>query len=82
MQGLVRFFNVIIAALLVLCLIFNAVNAEKFNVPVYNSNVKQGKKIALTFDDGPHPKNTGKILDILDEYNIIKAGKKITKFAC
>lgn len=28
------------------------------------------KKIALTFDDGPHPENTPKILDILDEYKI------------
>ena len=27
-------------------------------------------KIALTFDDGPHPKNTPKILDILAEYGI------------
>ena len=27
-------------------------------------------KIALTFDDGPHPRNTPKILDILAEYGI------------
>lgn len=27
-------------------------------------------KIALTFDDGPHPKQTYKILDILDKYGI------------
>lgn len=26
--------------------------------------------IALTFDDGPHPKNTGEILDILKDYGI------------
>ena len=26
--------------------------------------------IALTFDDGPHPKQTHKILEILDKYNI------------
>lgn len=29
-----------------------------------------GNKIALTFDDGPHPKYTTEILDILDEYGI------------
>ena len=28
------------------------------------------KKIALTFDDGPHPTRTKEILDILDEYGI------------
>ena len=28
------------------------------------------KKIALTFDDGPHPVHTPEILDILDEYGI------------
>ena len=32
------------------------------NKPVYNSNVNEGKKIALTFDDGPHPRNTPEIL--------------------
>ena len=29
----------------------------------------QSKRIALTFDDGPHYKYTGEILDILKEYN-------------
>ncbi len=35
--------------------------------------IKSGKKenkIALTFDDGPHPVYTKKILDILDKYNV------------
>src|SRR5699024_7675024 len=27
------------------------------------------KQVAFTFDDGPHPENTEKILDILDEYD-------------
>ncbi|MBR2336034.1 MAG: polysaccharide deacetylase family protein [Clostridia bacterium] len=27
-------------------------------------------KIALTFDDGPHPRYTGQILDVLEEYDI------------
>jgi len=30
----------------------------------------QSKKIALTFDDGPHPRYTPEILQILDEYGI------------
>ncbi|MGN1345750.1 MAG: polysaccharide deacetylase family protein [Eubacteriales bacterium] len=29
-----------------------------------------GKKIALTFDDGPHPVHTPEILDILEEYGV------------
>ena len=52
----------------VICSLF--VYSERPNIPVYNSNVKEGKKIALTFDDGPHPKNTEKILEILEEYGI------------
>lgn len=36
---------------------------------VYKKNEGAGKRIALTFDDGPHPIYTGKILDILEKYN-------------
>jgi len=34
--------------------------------------IRKGKSgnIYITFDDGPHPKNTPKILDVLDLYNI------------
>lgn len=42
----------------------------KGNTPVYNSNGKESKKIALTFDDGPHPRNTPKILELLDDFEI------------
>ena len=37
---------------------------------VYRKNDNPYKKIALTFDDGPHPKLTPKILKILDKYNV------------
>ncbi len=36
---------------------------------IYAANRDAGKYIALTFDDGPHPKYTAEILDILDEFN-------------
>lgn len=36
---------------------------------LYVSNRTAEKCIALTFDDGPHPKYTKQILDILDKYN-------------
>jgi peptidoglycan/xylan/chitin deacetylase (PgdA/CDA1 family) len=43
------------------------VNAES---NVYHQQVNNEMKIALTFDDGPHPKITPKILDILSQYGI------------
>lgn len=37
---------------------------------VFSKNKQETKKIALTFDDGPHPRYTDKILSILEKYNI------------
>ena len=37
---------------------------------IYCSAPNNEKKIALTFDDGPHPKYTEEILDILQKYNV------------
>lgn len=37
---------------------------------VYSSHSNERNKIALTFDDGPHPVYTPMILDILKEYGI------------
>lgn len=37
---------------------------------VYHSVQTDGKRIALTFDDGPHPSQTYRILDILDRYQV------------
>jgi Predicted xylanase/chitin deacetylase len=37
---------------------------------VYSSQKNSSKKIALTFDDGPHPRHTEIILDILKKYDI------------
>lgn len=37
---------------------------------VYRSAPTEKKRIALTFDDGPHPKYTPKILDCLEKYGI------------
>lgn len=43
-------------------------NAE--NQYVFKSNSNDQMKIALTFDDGPHPRKTERILDVLDKYNV------------
>lgn len=61
------------SAVLALC-----ITVSLFAVPVraqariiYRYASKTGPaRIALTFDDGPHPKYTPMILDILDEYDI------------
>ncbi len=37
---------------------------------VYCRSSCSDKRIALTFDDGPHPRYTGEILSILKEYNV------------
>lgn len=38
---------------------------------VFIRNGSRNKKlIALTFDDGPHPKETDKVLDVLSKYNV------------
>lgn len=42
--------------------LFNAKN-------VYSHGTREEKVIALTFDDGPHPVYTDKILDVLARYN-------------
>lgn len=57
----------IVSCLLVVCCLFacfqitcNATEPEKSGT----------KRIVLTFDDGPHPKQTRQILDVLDRYGI------------
>ena len=46
--------------------------AESINdEEVFIKNGSRDKKlIALTFDDGPHPKETNQVLDVLNKYNI------------
>lgn len=56
--------------LILLVMIFLLSLTSNDNKTVYNSNAKNQNKIALTFDDGPHPKITPKILDLLNKYDI------------
>ena len=59
-----------ISAILAAVLLTVQVMAQTDKKAVYSSNSSEKVKIALTFDDGPHPKNTEKILDILDKYDV------------
>ena len=60
-------FVCIIAALLLVLRFVMPISAYS---NVYKSNRSAGKRVALTFDDGPHPIFTGRILDILERYNV------------
>ena len=63
-----RFFAVILASLLAM----SASVCARAEMPsnVYFSCHTDRKLIALTFDDGPHPRYTPAILDVLDKYGI------------
>ena len=58
---------VVFSAILIIFIPFYS-NAE--NKLVFKSNANNSMKIAITFDDGPHPKQTMRILDILKKYNV------------
>lgn len=59
----------ILLILSVLLLSFN-VYAAPAEVNIYKCGGTSEKKIALTFDDGPHPKYTAQILERLERYGI------------
>lgn len=68
-RKITKFYWVIILCLLSVNLfLINAFAQNELNEYYFNRNTDN--KISLTFDDGPHPLYTPKILDILDKYNI------------
>lgn len=58
------------AAGLTLCLCLIPAAAEEESSIVFHAHANEGGKIALTFDDGPHPHYTHEILGILDEFGV------------
>lgn len=62
-----KIFFVSIALILLTSTTFSANVKSK---PVYYCNRSNSNRIAITFDDGPHPKHTPEILDILKENNV------------
>lgn len=60
----------IVSLSLILMTSFSISSNSTVNVPVYKYNSKESKKIALTFDDGPHPKNTPLIINLLNQFNV------------
>lgn len=68
LESLMRSFNKICAFFLVFLLFANPtpIKAQK----AFSHGARESKTIALTFDDGPHPRYTKRILDILEKYQI------------
>ena len=56
-------------ALLFICLFLVNTPAPVQGAPFYHGK-REEKKIALTFDDGPHPRYTPEILRLLEQYGI------------
>ena len=48
--------------------IYNAAQRRYTNV-LFHGNTSR-REIALTFDDGPHPRDTPRVLDVLAKYNV------------
>ena len=63
MQKVVYFSSIVLVILFVVVLF--PISATSLNKPVYKSKYCEEKMIALTFDDGPHPKKTEEILNVL-----------------
>ncbi len=57
-----------LAGLIALTLMLHA--RAELPLGVYRNHQNEQNKIALTFDDGPHPRFTREILAILDEYGV------------
>lgn len=63
-----RAFALFVSFLLILSLFVFSGYAEE--AKVFHKSESGEKRIALTFDDGPHPRITRKILEVLDEFGI------------
>ena len=51
-------------------LFLSIINTSAASKNVFRKNTNAQKKVALTFDDGPHPRYTHRILEILKKYNV------------
>ena len=60
----------ILGGALLLILLIGRTTPASAASPAFRSVETDTKKIALTFDDGPHPTLTPRILDILARYNV------------
>ena len=66
------FVEIVISAIALTYLAITAYGSYKISANYFITSINKGKRksIALTFDDGPHPENTPRILEILREKRI------------
>ena len=60
----------IFTVLMLLISFYTGYSQEQNNDVFIRNGPRDEKMIALTFDDGPHPKETLEILDVLDKYKV------------
>lgn len=67
-----RYFKIAVATVLFFVLLLqSAILSAAAPKIIYQSASKNGRaRVALTFDDGPHPRYTPRVLDILKEYGV------------
>lgn len=61
---------IIITMIFISCSFIIGHSLRENNEIFIKNGSRDEKLIALTFDDGPHPKETHEVLDILDKYNV------------
>ena len=69
-QAFICIISIVVAARLLLVSVFCETYSGSEYTKVYRSHENSSMKIALTFDDGPHPVLTPKILAVLEKYGI------------
>lgn len=62
-----KYISLLVAAAFCLCSLRASASSDQ---PVIRSGDPNSKRIALTFDDGPHPYKTDAVLDLLRQYGI------------
>jgi len=73
-----------LAGFLLLCLIAPFIPRIRFFLPVISRGRRDTKAVALTFDDGPDPVSTPKLLDLLDRHRALATffvtGKRAVRY--
>ena len=65
-----KLFTWLLALSLCASLLIQPIQAAPQSNLVISKNSAKTKKVALTFDDGPHPRYTHEVLEILKEYHV------------
>ena len=69
MTDYIFYFIICVFSLLILYLILPYIIGHQLNSSVLK-RIGQSQSVCLTFDDGPDPSTTGKIIDLLNAHNV------------